>query len=56
MYISRIGDARYSEVGPGLLEYADQERIFTQSCNGMLTFKYNDIHALRIDVLVLWIR
>lgn len=56
MCIFRIGDTSDSELGPGLLEYADQGRIFIQSCNGMLTFKYNDSHALRIDVLVLWIR
>lgn len=34
------------------LQYAEQERFFTQSCNGILTFKYSDSLALRIDVLV----
>lgn len=36
----------------GSLEYAEQEPVFTQSCNGILTFKYTDSLVLRTDVLV----
>lgn len=52
--MSWIGEAKDSEVcfwPTTHVEYAEQGRIFTQSCNGILTFKFRHSQTLRIDVL-----
>lgn len=53
MYVyAGLGREKFQKQNFGSLEYAEQERIFTQSCNGIVTFKYSDSLALRIAVLV----